>query len=256
MRPARRAALVAARLTAPARTWARNSAGVAAYGVSDHVRPMSIPAWSSVPPMPGAAMRLDVDRRRRVELRVARAVADLPDPEQLGEPAAVARGQGRRDRVERMGERAGDLVLVQVGGDELHVVAVRLEPLVVAGRDAEAEDVDLLRLAAERDGQLLGDEHVGAVGDREDPVDRVVVRDRHEVHPARLASAWTSSGGVAHSGRPRALWTPSLATADAEEWQCRSTRLVVSMSVCIIEHKTPLQRAAFVTVREPPVTAM
>ena len=45
--------------------------------------------------------------------------------------------------------------------------------------------------------------------------------------PRRLARAWTSSGGVAHSGRPSAFWTPSLATAEAVEWQCRSTRLVV-----------------------------
>ena len=35
----------------PARTWARNSCGVAARGVSVNVRPMSIPAWSSEPPM-------------------------------------------------------------------------------------------------------------------------------------------------------------------------------------------------------------
>ena len=38
--------------TRPARTWARNSSGVAASGVSDHVRPMSTPAWSSEPPIP------------------------------------------------------------------------------------------------------------------------------------------------------------------------------------------------------------
>ncbi len=37
--------------TRPARTWARNSAGVAAAGVSVNVAPMSIPAWSSEPPM-------------------------------------------------------------------------------------------------------------------------------------------------------------------------------------------------------------
>jgi hypothetical protein len=34
----------------PARIWARNSAGVAARGVSVKVRPISIPAWSSEPP--------------------------------------------------------------------------------------------------------------------------------------------------------------------------------------------------------------
>ena len=43
-----------------------------------------------------------------------------------------------------------------------------------------------LRLAAEPGGQLLGDEHVRAVGDLEHAVDRVVVGDRHEVHAAPL----------------------------------------------------------------------
>src|SRR4051812_31149956 len=43
--------------------------------------------------------------------------------------------------------------------------------------------------------------------------------------PRRLASSWTSCGGVAHSGRPRARWTPSLDSCDAVEWQCRSARL-------------------------------
>ena len=51
---AQRAALpcVPRACTRPARTCARNSAGVAAKGVSENVRPMSMPAWSSVPPMP------------------------------------------------------------------------------------------------------------------------------------------------------------------------------------------------------------
>ena len=41
--------------------------------------------------------------------RRARAVADLPDGEQLREPAPVARRQRRLDGVERVRERAGDL---------------------------------------------------------------------------------------------------------------------------------------------------
>ena len=61
-----------------------------------------------------AAVGLDVDRGRVVELAGARAVADLPDLEQLREPAPVARQQRRLDGVERVGQRAGDLVLVQV----------------------------------------------------------------------------------------------------------------------------------------------
>ena len=134
----------------------------------------------------GAAVRLDVDRGGRVELAGAGAVARLPHAEELGQAAAVARGQRRLDGVERVRQRAGDLVLVQVLGHLLDVVGVRLQPLVVVGRDAVAEDVDRLGLALEPRRQLLGDEDVGAVGDLLDAGDRVVVGDRHEVHPATL----------------------------------------------------------------------
>ena len=80
-----------------------------AAGASVHVRPMSTPAWSSVPRDAGAAVGVDVDRGRQVELRRAGAVADLPDREQLGEPPPVAGGQRRRDGVERVRQRARDL---------------------------------------------------------------------------------------------------------------------------------------------------
>jgi hypothetical protein len=67
--------------------------------------------------------------------------------------------------------------------------------------------------------------------------------------PRRLASAWTSSGGVAHSGSPSADWTPSLATADAVEWQCRSTRLVVWLFSLIATRRFAELCRAFVTFR-------
>ena len=73
--------------------------------------------------------------------------------------------QRRADRVVGVGERAHDLALVHVGGAHLHVAAVGLQPLVVLGGDPVAEHVHRLRLAAEVRGQLLGDEHVGAIGD-------------------------------------------------------------------------------------------
>ena len=79
-----------------------------------------------------AAVGVDVDRRRAVELGRAGAVADLPDVEQLGEPAPVARGQRRRDREERVRERAGDLLLAQVLRDLLDVV--RRGPAASRGR--------------------------------------------------------------------------------------------------------------------------
>jgi hypothetical protein len=98
----------------------------------------------------------------------------------------MRRAQWRGDRVEGVGQRTSDRVAVQVRGALLDVPRVTLEPLVVVGRDPEAEHVHLLRLALEARGQLLGDEHVRPIGDRERAVDRVVIGDRHEVHAAPL----------------------------------------------------------------------
>ena len=50
--------------------------------------------------------------------------------------------------------------------------------------------------------------------------------------PRRLASAYTCSGGVAHSGNPSARWTPSFETSEADEWQCRSARLMRPRMPC------------------------
>ncbi len=133
-----------------------------------------------------AAVGLDVDRRGMVELRGARAVAHLPDLEELRQPAPVARQQRRLDGVERMRQRGRDLVLVQVLRDHLDVVGVRLQPRVIVRRDPVTEDVHGLRFATEARGQFLRHEDVRPVGDLENAVDRVVVGDRDEVHPAAL----------------------------------------------------------------------
>ena len=97
----------------------------------------------------GAVTRGDVGCGGPVELARARAVAHLPDREQLGQAPAVAGRQRRCDRVVGVRERAGDLALVHVGGAQLDVAAVRLQPVVILGRDAVAEHVHGLWLAAE-----------------------------------------------------------------------------------------------------------
>ena len=105
----------------------------------------------------------------------------------------------------------------EVLGAGLEVAGLRLQPLMVVGRDPVTEHVDRLRLAREPGGQLLGDEDVVAVGDLEAAVDRVVVGDRHEVHPPPLGELVDLLGGVAHSGSPRLRWIPSFAISDAVE---------------------------------------
>ena len=111
----------------------------------------------------GAPVGLDVHERRQVELFGPGAVAGLPDREQLGQAAAVARRQRLLHRIERMRERRRDLVGVQIRRARLDVVVVGLQPLVVVGRDPVTEDVNGLGLALEPHGQLLGDERVRQV---------------------------------------------------------------------------------------------
>src|SRR6188768_2705853 len=135
---------------------------------------------------PGPTVGLDVDRRRHIELGSTRAIAHLPDWEELGEAAAVPRGQRRIDVEERVRKRAGDLVLGKVCGAGLDVAGMRLQPLVVSGSDPVTEDVNRLWLAGKARGQLLGDEAVGTISELETAVDRVVVGDRDEVHPPSL----------------------------------------------------------------------
>src|SRR4029077_2719837 len=95
---------------------------------------------------PGAAARVDVDGGGHVQLRGARPVADLPDREQLRQPAPVAPCEWRRNVEEGVREGAGDPVLVQVCGTGLDVAGVGLQPLMVPGSDPVTENVDRLWL--------------------------------------------------------------------------------------------------------------
>ena len=70
----------------------------------------------------GSPVGLDVHERRQIQFLRPRAVAGLPDREQLGQPPPVARGERRGDGVERVRERGGDVVLAQVGGAGLDIV--------------------------------------------------------------------------------------------------------------------------------------
>ncbi len=187
VRPLRGAALFAPRGGPPGAHVGEELRGVARWrglrpGTSD-VHPRVVVAAADA----RAVERGDVGRRRAVQLAGARAVAHLPDRERVREAPAVARGEGSADGVVGVGQRAHALAGAQVLRALLHVPAVRLQPLVVGGVDPVAEHVHRRpRLAAEVGGELLGDEHVGALCDLQHAGDRVVVGDRHEVHPAPL----------------------------------------------------------------------
>ena len=137
----------------------------------------------------GAAVGLDVDGGRHVQLASPGPVADLPDSEELRQPAPVARLQGLRDFEEGMRERARDPVLVEVRSARLDVERVALEELVVLRSDAVTEDVYRLGLAREPGGQLLGDEDVGPVASSRQPaIVSWSVRVKKSM-PRRLASS-------------------------------------------------------------------
>ena len=88
--------------------------------------------------------------------------------------------------VERVRERARDPIVMKVCGAGVDIAGVCLQPFVVSGSDPVTEDVHRLSLAGEAGGQLLGDEAVGPPLELEAAGDRVVVGDRHEVHPPTL----------------------------------------------------------------------
>ena len=114
----------------------------------------------------------------------------------------MARRQRGADGVERVREGARDVAVAEEVRDALDVVGDLAQPVEVVGRQPQAQHVHGLRLALEAGGQLDGEEDVGAVGDGQDAVDRVVVGDRHEVHPAALGQL------VDLLGRRRALGQP------------------------------------------------
>src|SRR5207244_5981016 len=98
---------------------------------------------------PDRAVGLDVDGGWLVELAGPGAVSDLPDPEQLGEAAAVARSERCGHGEERVRQRGDDAVLVEIAGAGLEVAGSILERLVIVGGDPVTEDVDRLLLAAD-----------------------------------------------------------------------------------------------------------
>ena len=135
----------------------------------------------------GAAVRVDVDRRRHVELaaRASRcasprsgtaaraggggAAAAAPRRRRTGAPARTrSRARGGTRRRPRRRRRAPAASSWSSG------VMPKQRTCTACGSPRK------------RGGQLLGDEHVGPVGDLQHAVDRVVVGDRHEVHPAPL----------------------------------------------------------------------
>jgi hypothetical protein len=102
---------------------------------------------------------------------------------------------------------------------------------MVGAVDPVAEDMNGLGLAAEGDGELLGDERVGQMIDRQRSVDRVVVGDRHEVHPLAL-------GQLIDLPRLGRALRKMERTLDAELRQLRCRRVHMHVSAAVLVHGT------------------
>ena len=79
-----------------------------------------------------------------------------------------------------------DLLLAQVRQERRDVVTAPVDFGELLGRDVEHAQVDVDLVPGKVRGHLAADHDVREVGQPHRPLDRIVVRDRHEVHPARL----------------------------------------------------------------------
>ena len=97
--------------------------------------------------------------------------------------------QRRAHAVERVRERVREAALAQERDELVDRRAVRLQVAMVLLGEVPDEHVQRDVVLGEARRHLDGEERVGLVRDAQRALDRVVVADRHERHPARLADA-------------------------------------------------------------------
>ena len=214
--------------TRPARTWARNSSGVAA---ERRLRPRAPDVDAGVvvgAADAGAAVRVDVDRGRQVELaRRARRCGPPRSGTARRAGAGGARSAARRRR--RTGARARTRSRARAG-TRRRSRRRRRAPAATRGASGVIPRHSTCTACGSPRKRAVSSSDTntsGSVGDLEDAGDRVVVGDRHEVHAPRAwpargppPAAWRTRAGPARAGHP------ACDTAEADEWQCRSARLM------------------------------
>ena len=88
------------------------------------------------------------------------------------------------DAVERMGDRVRDFAALQIPLQRKNIVPDDNDIVVLLFGDAPDQEVDLAGVLREIRRDLLADECVGQISDRQTTVDRVVVGDGDKIHPA------------------------------------------------------------------------
>src|SRR5438552_426565 len=88
------------------------------------------------------------------------------------------------DAVERMRHRMGDFSALQIALQRKNIVPDNDDIVVLLFSNAPHQDVNLAGVLWKISGDLLADERVGQIADRQTTVDRVVIGDGDEIHPA------------------------------------------------------------------------
>src|SRR6266480_3574447 len=88
------------------------------------------------------------------------------------------------DAVERMRDRVDNFSALQIALQRKNIVPDNNDVGVLLFRNSPDQDVNLARILRKISGDLLADERVGQIADRQTTVDRVVIGDGDKVHPA------------------------------------------------------------------------
>lgn len=139
--------------------------------------------------MPGRKF-LDFLRRQRskkllgkfAEKGIAQTIGPLEMLEQQNQALDVAGLELSIDAIERMSDRVGDVGAGKVPLERKNVVTNYRNIGVLLLGNSPYQDMNFARILREISRNLLTYERVGQIADLETPVDRVVVRDRDEIH--------------------------------------------------------------------------
>src|SRR5690348_14779819 len=104
--------------------------------------------------------------------------------EEQDQALEVARFQFSVDAVERMRDCVRDVCALKITLQREDIVADHSNVRVMLFRNSPDENVDFARVVREVSRDLLADERVRQIPDRETTIDRIVISDRHEVHSA------------------------------------------------------------------------
>lgn len=122
--------------------------------------------------------------RELVRLLRARSVPALPDPEEQQHPLDVRGRQQQPHPVERVREGVCEPTAAEERDELVHRTSVGLQVAMIVLAQVPDEDMERDVVLGEPGGHLDGEERAGELRDSQRSLERVVVRDRDERHPA------------------------------------------------------------------------